>query len=159
MSKNVFISFDHDDANQISGFKLLNNNPNHPLDFHDHSLKEPVTDRYGNPILYPPSDPRSKPVRDEIKNKFEKASKLVVLIGSTTANSAWVTWEINTFYEMKYSLSMENTWKRIRGMTLKGQDSATTPDALMNGRSTQPMPWDPKALDKYSDLLKEKFGS
>ncbi len=98
MATNVFVSYDHDDQKQVGGFKLFKNNPKHPLDFRDHSLKEPVTDKSGKPIKYPPSDPRSKPVRDEIKKKFENASKLVVLIGDDTYKSEWVEWEINTFF-------------------------------------------------------------
>lgn len=151
MAKNVFVSFDHNDAAQKNGFTLLKNNPKHPLDFRDHSLKEPVTDRYGNPIIYPPSDSRSKPVRDEIIEKFDNTSKLVVLIGQNTADSEWVDWEIKTFYNMKEELSGNNTWKRIRGMRLKGQDDATIPEAL-GGRSTKVMNWDPEAMDKWLDL-------
>ena len=148
---NVFISYDHDDQKQVAGFKLLKNNPKHPLDFRDHSLKEPVTDRSGKPIKYPPTDPRSKPVRDEIKKKFENASKLVVLIGDDTYKSDWVEWEINAFYQMKEPLSGDHTWKRIRGMKLKGSDNATMPNALMNGRSTKELTWDPEAMDKWLD--------
>src|SRR5690348_15009022 len=103
MASNVFVSFDHDDQKQVGGLKLLKNNPAHPLDFRDHSLKEPVLDRGGRPIKYPPGDPRSKSVRDEITRKFERASKLVVLIGDETSTSAWVDWEINTFYKMKHA--------------------------------------------------------
>lgn len=151
MAANAFISFDHDDQQQVAGFRLLKSNPKHPLDFHDHSLREPVVARSGKPLRYPPSDPRSKPVRDEIINKFNRASKLVVLIGDATYDSEWVTWEISTFYEMKHELSAEKTWKRIRGMTLKGSDRATIPTALMSGRSTQWLAWDPEALDSWLD--------
>ena len=151
MAANVFVSYDHDDQKQVGGFKLLKNNPKHPLDFQDHSLKEPVTGRSGKPIKYPPSDPRSKPVRDKIKSKFGNASKLVVLIGDDTHNSDWVAWEIDTFIELKTPLSGENTWKRIRGMRLKGCDSATMPSALMNGRAIKELTWDPEALDKWLD--------
>lgn len=151
MPANTFISFDHDDQQQVAGFKLLKNNPNHPLDFQDHSLKDAVRDRSGKPIKYPPSDERSKPVRDEIIRKFDRASKLVVLIGDNTHNSEWVEWEINTFFKMKEKLSGADTWKRIRGMTLKGCEQATVPNALYNGRSTQWLAWDPEALDKWLD--------
>ncbi len=150
MPANVFVSYDHDDQNQVNGFKSLIQNPNHPLDMHDRSLKEPVTDSTGKPLRYPPNDQRSKPVRDEIINKFDNASKLVVLIGDDTYESDWVTWEINTFFRMKSGLSGD-TWKRLRGMTLKGSDNATIPAALMNGRSTQPLKWDPEALDGWLD--------
>ncbi len=152
MVPNVFVSFDHDDQRQVGGFKLLKNNPNHPLDFQDHSLKDAVRDRSGRPITYPPSDPRSKPVRDAIVAKFDRASKLVVLIGDATHASAWVDWEINAFYALKEPLSKENTWKRIRGMLLKGSEQAVVPNALYNGRSTQWLAWDPEALDKWLDV-------
>lgn len=155
MAKNVFVSFDHSDTSQVNGFKLLKNNPNHPLAFRDHSLKQPVRDRYGNPIIFSPSDPRSKPVRDEIIDKFENASKLVVLIGENTADSEWIDWEIQTFYSMKEELSGDNTWKRIRGMRLKGQDEANIPAAL-GDRSTEAMNWDPETLDKWLDLDPDK---
>lgn len=150
MAANVFVSFDHDDQKQVGGFKLIKNNPKHPLEFHDHSLKEPVTDRSGKPIKYPPSDARSKPVRDEILKKFDNCSKLVVLIGDDTHKSEWVEWEINSFFKMKKDLSGDKTWKRTRGMTLKGSDKATTPGAL-GSQSTKVMTWDPEALDKWLD--------
>jgi len=150
MPANVFVSFDHNDQRQVSGFRLLKNNPKHPLDFRDHSLKAPVTDRSGKPIAYPPSDSRSKAVRDEIIKKFENCSKLVVLIGDDTHRSEWVDWEIHTFFLMKKRFSGDKTWKRIRGMFLKGSDQGAIPRALM-GQSTQVMTWDPEALDKWLD--------
>jgi hypothetical protein len=152
MAPNAFISYDHDDQNQVNGFKLLKNNPKHPLDFQDHSLKDAVRDRSGRPIIYSPTDPRSKSVREEIVRKFDRASKLVVLIGDKTHKSEWVAWEINKFFEMKEKVSKEKTWRRIRGMTLKGSDHASIPDALMNGRSSQWLAWDPDALDRWLDL-------
>jgi hypothetical protein len=42
MAANIFVSY-HDDQKQVGAFKLLKNNPNHPLDFQDHSLKDPET--------------------------------------------------------------------------------------------------------------------
>ena len=48
MPANAFISYDHDDQQQVAGFKLLKNNLKHPLDFQDHSLKDAVRDRSGN---------------------------------------------------------------------------------------------------------------
>jgi hypothetical protein len=151
MPINVFVSFDHDDENQVNGFRSLIQNPNHPLDFHDHSLKEPVVDWNGKPIKYPPSDPRSEPVRNMIQTKFDKASKMIVLIGYNTWQSEWVHWEINTFYNLKSQLPGE-PWKRIRGMRLKGSESAIIPSALMNGKSTIFINWDPVQIDKWFDL-------
>ena len=154
MPTNAFVSYDHDDQNQVGGFKALKNNPNHPLEFNDHSLKDAVKDKNGKPINYSPNDPRSKPVRDEIIKKFEKCSKLIVLIGDDTHKSEWVKWEIETFYNMKKEISKEKTWKRLRGMKLKGSDNAKAPDAL-NNKSTSTMNWDPEAIDKWLDLNPE----
>jgi hypothetical protein len=145
------VSYDHDDQKQVGAFKLLKDNPNHPLEFQDHSLKDPVLGASGKPLKYPPSDARSKPVRDAIMKKFERASKLVVLIGDSTHESDWVDWEVKTFYDMKEELSGDKTWKRIRGMTLKGSAGATVPSALGNRRSTKVLAWDPEALDKWLD--------
>jgi hypothetical protein len=108
MASNVFVSFDHDDQRQVGGFKLLKNNPNHPLEFQDHSLKDAVRDRSGKPIKYPLSNPRSKPVLDAILAKFDCASKLVVLIGDDTHASACVDWEINAFYAQTAALEGEH---------------------------------------------------
>jgi hypothetical protein len=118
-------------------------------------LKEPVKDKSGKPILYPPSDPRSKPVRDEILARFANCSKLVVLIGDDTHKSDWVKWEIDSFFALKKKLSADNTWKRIRGMKLKGSDNATIPAAL-GGQSTKVMTWDPEGLDAWLDLDPDK---
>ena len=148
MATNVFVSFDHDDQNQVGGFKSLINNANHPLDFHDRSLREPVTGRSGKPLKYPPEDSRSGPVRAEIISKFKNASKLVVLIGDETYRSNWVQWEINTFYNLKQPISGDHTWKRIRGMKLKGSENATIPRAL-GSKSTVCIEWDPTTLDRW----------
>lgn len=150
MATNIFISFDHEDQRQVAGFRLIKSSTKHQLDFRDHSLKQPVSDRSGSPIVYPPSDERSRPVREEIKRKFQNASKLIVLIGDKTHESEWVDWEIKTFYNMKYSLSGEHTWKRIRGMRLKYCDDAKMAPALAD-RSTQILSWDPDAMSKWLD--------
>jgi hypothetical protein len=151
MAANIFVSYDHDDQRQVGAFRALKQNPNHPLDFQDHSLMDPILGPRGKPLKYPPTDPRSKPVRDGIRKKFERASKLVVLIGDDTHRSAWVDWEINTFFAMKEELSGEHTWKRIRGMTLKDADHATIPSDL-GGKSTKALAWDPEGLDRWLDL-------
>jgi len=156
VATNVFVSFDHDDARQVAGFRSLKANPKYALDFQDHSLREPVTDRSGRSIKYPPSDPRSQRVRDEIRKKFDRASKLVVLIGADTHKSEWVDWEVKTFVEMKRPLAGEETWKRVRGMRLKGHETAPLPPALYSdqygrARSTATLAWDPDQLDRWLD--------
>jgi hypothetical protein len=51
---------------------------------------------------------------------------------------------------MKRKVSGENTWKRIRGMRLKGSSAAPIPSAL-GGQSTEHLAWDPEGLDKWLD--------
>ncbi len=77
MLANVFISFDHDDLQQVAGFKLLKNNPKHPLDFQDHSLKDAVRDRSGKPIKYP------RRIRDQSRYAIR-------LKGNSTLRPSWL---------------------------------------------------------------------
>jgi hypothetical protein len=144
---NIFISYDHDDVNQVNGFKGLISNPNHPLDPHDHSLPEPVKDpRTGQPIKVPPSDPRAEPVKQELRRRFGHCSRLVVLIGDDTHSSLWVDWEIKTFYDLKSASGLLAS-HRIRGMRLKGSKGGDP--AALKGRSMATMDWDPTALDAW----------
>ena len=149
MPTNVFVSFDHNDQEQVASFKALSKNPNHTLVFHDRSLKKPVTDRAGKPLPYPPNDPRSEPVRKEIKIMFNTATKMVVLVGHSTHKSDWVNWEIRTFYDRKKSLP-GRTRERIRAMKIKDCESAVLPPAL-TGRSTRPMNWNPEETGRWFD--------
>ena len=149
MPANVFVSFVHEDQKQMESFRALAKNPNHKLVFHDRSLKEPVRDRAGTPLPYPPHDPRSRPVRKEIKKLLDKATRMVVLVGDSTHKSYWVNWEIRTFYDKKKRLPGK-TKKRIKAIKLKGCQNPALPKAL-KGRSTGPMSWDPEALSKWLD--------
>ena len=149
MPTNIFVSFVHEDQEQMESFRALAKNPNHELVFHDRSLKEPVRDKAGKSLPYPPHDRRSKPVRKEIERLLDKATKMVVLVGDSTHTSYWVNWEIRTFYDKKKKLRGK-TKKRIRAMKLKGCQSPLLPKAL-KGRSTGPMNWDPVALNSWFD--------
>jgi hypothetical protein len=56
MAANIFVSYDHDDQKQIGAFRLLKHNPNHPLEFQDHSLKNPILGASGKPLKYVSSE-------------------------------------------------------------------------------------------------------
>jgi hypothetical protein len=80
--RRVFISFDHDDTDQVNGFLGLRNIVEN-LEFHNHKLDRRVksTDE-----AY---------VKRVIREEYIKpASVTIVLIGERTAYSQWVTWEI-----------------------------------------------------------------
>ena len=149
MPANVFVSFVHEDQQQMDSFRALSKNPNHKLVFQDRSLKEPVVDRAGTPLPYPPHDRRSRPVRKEIERLLDKATRMVVLVGNSTHKSYWVNWEIRRFYEMKKLLSGK-TRKRIRAMKLKGCENSNLPKALKD-LSVQIMNWNLTALNRWLD--------
>ena len=149
MPVNIFISYDHDDAAQVGGFKGLIKNPNHDLDAHDHSLPEAVVDpKTAKAIKVPPSDPRAEPVKKEILRRFRNCSRLVVLIGDDTHSSLWVAWEIEQFHKLK-DTSEQDAALRIRGMRLKGSKGGDP--AALKGRSQPTLAWDPAALDAWLD--------
>jgi len=82
VKRRIFISFDHDDTNQVNGFlglrTLLDS-----FDFYNHKLDRRIES----------SDPNyvAKVIRDDY---ICPASVTVVLIGNKTAQSPWVQWEI-----------------------------------------------------------------
>jgi len=45
MAKNVFVSFDHDDAKQVGGFRSLKTNPQYVLDFHAQRVMDAANPR------------------------------------------------------------------------------------------------------------------
>lgn len=80
--RRVFISFDHDDTAQVNGFLGLRNIIDN-LEFYNHKLDHEIqgqSDEYK---------------RRKIREKYIRpASVTVVLIGTQTAYSKWVDWEI-----------------------------------------------------------------
>jgi hypothetical protein len=99
MPTNVFISFEHHDLERVNSIRSLANNPQHDLEFHDRSQLVPVTDRRGTQLPYQPDDTRSQPTKTELRRLLKNATKMAVVIGEFTHRSAWVRWEIQSFYD------------------------------------------------------------
>ena len=152
MPANVFVSYDHIDQDRVNGFISLISNPNHALSFHDWSLKDPIVDRIKKPLPYSPSDIRSKPVKNEVNRLFEKASRMVVLIGDYTHASEWVNWEIQAFFDNKAKL-LGTTQNRIRALRFKGYENANLPPNLAS-RSGGTINWD---LEELLEWLNDKI--
>lgn len=80
--RRVFISFDHDDTDQVNGFLGLRNIIDN-LEFFNHKLDREIqgsNDDYKRRVI------RERYIRP--------ASVTIVLIGASTAWSQWVDWEI-----------------------------------------------------------------
>ena len=82
--RRIFISFDHDDAQQVSGFMGLRNIID-DFDFYNHKLDRRIDSADTSYVC--------RIIKDEY---ISPASVAVVLIGNNTAKSDWVRWEIET---------------------------------------------------------------
>ncbi len=90
--RRIFISFDHDDTEQVNGFLSLRTIMEN-FEFYNHKLDRRIksTD----------SDYVTRVIREEY---IRPASVSVVLIGIKTADSPWVNWEIRESIRQSKSL-------------------------------------------------------
>jgi len=144
MPTNVFISFERHNLEQVNSIRALANNPQHDLEFHDRSETEPVKDKKGNPLPYQPDDPRSEPIKKELRRLLKKATKMVVVIGEFTHESNWVNWEIQSFYDRYDSISGDSD-KRIIAICFKDMNNIGLPKILRTFSIPQ-MQWNMDAL-------------
>lgn len=99
--RRVFLSFDHDDTENVNGFLGLRNILDN-LEFYNHKLDHRINS----------SDEAY--VRRVIREEYIKpASVTIVLIGNKTANSKWVKWEIAESFRQG---------KGLLGIHLKGKN-------------------------------------
>lgn len=97
--RRIFISFDHDDTDQVNGFLGLREIMD-GFEFYNHKLDHRIRSNDANYIC------------NVIKNDYiGPASVTVVLIGNRTAQSEWVKWEI---------AESRRQGKGILGIRLKG---------------------------------------
>ena len=123
--RRIFISFDHDDAAQVSGFLGLRQFVDN-FDFYNHKLDRRVQSA--------DSDYVRRVIRDDY---IKPASVCVVLIGNRTAQSSWVKWEIEESKRQRMG---------ILGIRLKGTNGpvpAGIPNNAVGG-------WDP---DKFASWV------
>jgi len=82
VSRHVFISFDHDDLNDVNMLRGQAKNDNVDFQFDDHSVKEPFDSTNADYI------------KRQIRDKIDGCSVTVVYLTDKTAGSKWVNWEI-----------------------------------------------------------------
>ena len=147
MPTNVFISFERHNLQQVNSIRALANNLQHDLEFHDRSEIEPVKDKKGTPLPYQPDDPRSKPIKRELRHLLKKATRMIVVIGEFTHESNWVNWEIQSFYDRYDSISGDGD-KRIIAMYIRDTNNITLPKILRTYSILQ-IKWDLDALSQW----------
>jgi Thoeris protein ThsB, TIR-like domain len=102
--RRVFISFDHDDSEQVNGFLGLRNILDN-FEFYNHKLDRRVDSADGNYV--------GRVIKDEY---IRPASVTIVLIGNTTAQSSWVQWEIQESIRQGKGLlgiRLKGTWGAV----------------------------------------------
>lgn len=126
--RRVFISAQHLDQMKAKGFNLMSYNKHLDIEFVGRHLLNPVSS----------NDPDY--IRAKIKEQMTGASATVVLIGDRTADSDWVTHEINASIE--------------RGMGIIGvrlDPSADVPDGLTQA-GAEILEWSDIA-DRFNDAI------
>lgn len=86
--KHIFISFAHEDLNNINLLRGQAKNDNNDLDFSDYSVKEPFDSKNADYI------------KRKITEKIEKTSVTLVYITKESAKSKWVKWEVEKSLKM-----------------------------------------------------------
>lgn len=82
ISRHVFISFDHEDLDEVNLLRGQAKNDKLDLHFDDHSVKEPYDSANADYI------------KRNIREKIDRCPVTVVYLSEKTASSKWVNWEI-----------------------------------------------------------------
>ena len=123
--RRIFISFDHDDTTQVSGFMGLRQVLD-GFDFYNHKLDRRIQSTDVDYV--------TRVIREDY---IKAASVTVVLIGNRSAQSDWVRWEIE---------ESKRQGKEILGIRLKGSTGAVPAGIPANAVGG----WDP---DKFAGWI------
>lgn len=82
VSRHVFISFAHDDLNEVNLLRAQAKNDKTNLAFDDHSVQDPYDSKNADYI------------KRSICEKIDRCSVTLVYLTDKTATSKWVNWEI-----------------------------------------------------------------
>jgi hypothetical protein len=110
MAKHVFLSFVVEDQDLVTLFRGQARNKNSDLSFDDYSVREPI------------NSANASYIKTRITEKIRACSVTICLVGTDTAASAWVDWEIRKGAELG---------KKVFGVRLHGDAARDrTPRAL-----------------------------
>jgi hypothetical protein len=102
--RRIFISFDHDDTDQVNGFLGLRNIMDE-CEFYNHKLDRRINSTDVDYV--------TRVIREDY---IKPASVCVVLIGNNTASSPWVKWEIQECLKQGMGIlgiRLKDTWGAI----------------------------------------------
>lgn len=86
--RNIFISFAHEDLNEVNLLRGQAKNDNSEIDFVDRSVQSPFDSR------------RAEYIRDRLEQRINQASMTVVYLSQDTPDSRWVAWEVRKSLEL-----------------------------------------------------------
>jgi hypothetical protein len=122
--KNLFISFAHEDIDEVNLLRGQAKNASSDLEFNDWSLREPFD-----------SD-RAEYIKSGIRERIRQSSVTLVYVSEITHESKWVDWEIRETLRMG---------KRVIAMYKGDQAPRKLPTALTDN-GIRPVPWTHAAL-------------
>ena len=151
MRSTLFVVHDSSDPRQALAAEFVARISERPVDSHDAVHPPAAAPPGAPPVPVPdPADERSRGLREDLLRRFERATKLLILIGEKTHTDPWVAWQIRTFFDLKETHLRPNAWKCLRGFRLRGCDQAVMPPAL-DGTSTRVSNWDPDEMEVWLD--------
>lgn len=134
VSRHVFISFDHEDLDEVNLLRGQAKNDKLDLHFDDHSVKEPYDSANADYI------------KRNIREKIDRCSVMVVYLSEKTASSKWVNWEI------------EESLKRGKGVigVYKGDGPPSRVPPAFGQNGCKAIKWEHAALTKAIEEASSK---
>ncbi len=86
--KNVFISFAHEDVDEVNLLRGQSKNENSDIEFNDFSVKEPY------------DSVRAEYIKGKLTERINQSSTTVVYLSKDTPKSQWVKWEVEKSLEL-----------------------------------------------------------
>jgi hypothetical protein len=123
-AKHIFISFAHEDMDEVNLLRGQAKNSNNDLVFDDYSVKEAFDSKNADYI------------KSQIREKIDRVSVTIVYLSEKSADSHWVNWEI------------EESFKRAKGVIgvyKEGHLPTKLPSAFTENKC-KAVPWSHEAI-------------
>ncbi len=131
IKRNIFISFDNDDLDEVNLFRGQAKNESSELSFSDYSIKIPFN-----------SD-KAEYIKRMISEKIKQCSTCLLYLTNDSVNSKWVKWEIEKSKEL--GKSVIGYYKTDSGVPSMSPDLRSNIDKIV--------PWNHKAISSVIEDL------